>query len=131
MIETTIREVDGVRFYENIKILEPDDTIGGFGVHYIPDRLRLHVPELMRAIKLLGLKKVGRNAAIMGGSDTYAQFPVFYIGVKVAYVLLKIYWGTVRWLYDNARFFKQIPESHPFSWSYFTPYVWYRRLIKR
>jgi len=128
MIETTISEVDGVRFYKDIKILEPDDTIGGFPVHYIPDRVRLRDPELMRAIKILGLRRVGRNAAIRGGSDAYAQFPRAYIGVKVVQLGLRIYWGIIYWLYSNARFFKEVPSSECFSWRYFTPYVWYKKL---
>ena len=128
MIETTISEVDGVRFYKNIKILEPDDTIGGMGVHYIPDRIAMRDDEFMRAIKAMGLKRVGRNIAIRGGSDAYAQFPVPYIGIKVVQILLRVYWNTIYWLYSNARFFKEIPPSECFSWRYFTPYTWYKKL---
>ncbi len=127
MIETTINEVDGVRFYSGIRILEPDDTIGGFSVHYISDRVAMREDAFMRGIKVLGLRKVGRDAAIEGGSDAYAQFPTPYIPIKVIQFLLRVHWNAVYWLYDNARVFKQIPEAECFSWKYFTPYTWYRK----
>lgn len=128
MIEATIKEIDGVRFYSNIRILESDDTIGGFPIHYIPDRVSLQEPELIKAIKLLGLRKVGRNLVMCGGSDVYAQLPAPYIGVRIVQVLLRMYWGIIRWLYGNARFFKQVPEAECFSWRYFTPYAWFKKL---
>ena len=131
MIETTISEVEGVRFYKNIRILGPDDTVGGMGVHIIPDRVMVRDPELMRAIRVLGLKRVGRDMCRAGGSELYAQFPMPYFAIKVVQFALKIYWATIRWLYDNARVFKQIPESECFSWKYFTLYVWYRGITKK
>jgi len=129
MIETTISEVDGVRFYKNVKVLEPDDTVGGLGVHLISWRLIDRAPELIQVIKLLGLRKVGEVLPM--GADQYAQFPMPYLLIRVVQFTLRTYWATIRWLYDNARFFKQIPPPELFSWRYFTPYVWYRELIKK
>jgi len=129
MIETTIDHVDGVTFYKNIRILEPDDTIGGMGVHLISWRLIDQDPELMRAIKVLGLRKVGEDICVR--ADRYAQFPLPYLLIKLIQFALKIYWHSIRWLYDNARVFKQIPENQCFSWTYFTPYVWYRKILKK
>ena len=126
MIETTISEVDGVRFYKNIKILEPDDTIGGFPVHYIPNRIADCDIEFMRAIKALCLKRVGVVFSMDAGQ--YAQSPMPFLAIKVAQFAIKTYWASIRWLYDNARFFKQIPVGECFSWRYFTPYAWYKKL---
>lgn len=125
MIEITTSEVDGVRFYKGIRILEPDDRIGGFPIHFIPD-VAVRDPELMRAIKVLGLKRVGRDLPSL--SELYAQFPRAYIGVKLTQFMLSVYWGVIRWLYDNARVFKEIPPYEHFSWQYFTPYVWCRKV---
>ncbi len=124
MIEVTIKEVDGVRFYKNIRILEPDTIENGVGVHRIVDRTD---PNLISSIKMLGLRKVGRDPAYR--SDLYAQYPMPYYKFKATEFLLKIYWNIVRWLYDNARMFKEIPHSDPFSWKYLTLYVWYRSIL--
>lgn len=128
MIETTVDTIDGVQFLKNIRILEPDDTIGGMGVHSIAWRLTAQAPELMRAIRALGLRRVGED--FCRAADQYAQYPMPYLPIKVVRFALKVYWKTIRWLYDNARVFKQIPEGECFSWSYFTPYVWYKKIRK-
>ncbi|KKN74709.1 hypothetical protein LCGC14_0387510 [marine sediment metagenome] len=127
MIVTTVKEIDGVKFLINIRILEPDDTIGGFPVHYISDRTTYRDTQFMLAVKLMGLKKVARAANIGGGSDAYAQFPIPFIGIKVTQFLLRIYWHIIYLLYSNARFFKEIPQGECFSWRYFTPYVWFKK----
>ena len=59
MIEVTIKQIEGVRFINDIHILEPDETIGGLGVHRIDSRILETNAEFMRAIKAMGLKKVG------------------------------------------------------------------------
>lgn len=129
MIETTIDQVDGVTFYKNIRILEPDTTIGGMGVHYIPWMLTDRDPEFMRAIGVLGMRRVGESVSWRAGE--YAQFPLPYLLIKLVQFALRIYWYSIRWLYDNARVFKQIPENQCFSWAYFTPYVWYKKIKKK
>ena len=128
MIETTEDTIDGITFYKDIKILEPDDTIGGLPVHRISDRVIMRDDELMRAIKALGLKRVGRDIRHWGGCELYAQFPSPFIPIKVIQFTLRVYWAVIRWLYDNARVFKQIPVGECFSWRYFTPYVWYKKI---
>ena len=128
MIETTINHVGGVIFYSNIRILEPDGKRYGVPVHYISQRLEEREPEVMVYLKSMGLRKVGYTPNIGGGSFEYAQYPKAYIAYKVLKRLWQVYWGLVRFLYDNARFFKQIPEDQCFSWRYFTPYVWYKNL---
>ena len=125
MIETTVDTIDGVQFLKNVRILEPDDTVSGMGVHFIPDRATRYDHELMRAIRILGLRRVGRRVECM--ADLYAQFPVPFIGIKAVQFALRIYWVSIRWLYDNARVFKQIPENGCFSWKYFTPYTWFKK----
>jgi len=129
MIETTIDQVDGVTFYKNIRILEPDDTVGGMGVHLIPWRVIDQDPNLIRAIRAMGLRRVGEQPNYR--VDLYAQFPLPFLSIKLVQFALKIYWHSIHWLYDNACVFKQIPESQCFSWSYFTPYVWYRKITKK
>ncbi|KKN71829.1 hypothetical protein LCGC14_0416830 [marine sediment metagenome] len=74
MIEVTISEIAGVRFYTDIKILEPDDKVGGFAVHGIPYKIVAQDAEFMRAIKAVGLRRVGRDVSCR--VDLYAQFPV-------------------------------------------------------
>ena len=128
MIETTVNTVDGVMFYENIRLLEPDETIGGMGIHWIPDRVVRDEPELIRAIRALGLKRVGFDYC--RDSFEYAHFPMPYIPIRLVQFSLRVYWKTLRWVYDNARVFKQIPANECFSWRYFTPYVWYRGISK-
>lgn len=126
MIETTIDEVDGVQFLKDIRILEPDDTVGGMGVYRIDDKTAVWNPEVMRAIKVLGLRRVGRQ--VEWRANLYAQFPIPFLPIKLVQFALRVYWATIRFLYDNARVFKQIPPNQCFSWTYFTPYVWFRKL---
>lgn len=127
MIGATTRFVDGVQFIEGIRILEPDDTIGGIGVHLISWSIIDQAPEFMRAVKALGLRKVGED--ICRAVDQYAPYPIPFLGIKLVQFALKVYWLSIWLLYDNARVFKQIPEGQCFSWSYFTPYVWYKGLV--
>lgn len=129
MIEVSINEVEGVRFIKNIRILDPDDTVAGMGVHRISLKLAMQSPELMKALKLLGLKKVGTDYPYR--AYLYSQFPMPYLGIKIVQFGLVIYWATVRWLYKNARIFQEIPPNCPFSWTSFTPYVWYRGIRKK
>ena len=119
MIEVTVDEVDGVKFLKNVCILEPDQIINGVGVHRVYPR-----DGLDRTLRLLGLRKVGVDYNYR--AYLYVVYPTSYFRFKVTEGLLKVYWRSIRWLYDNARVFKAIPSSQPFSWAYFTPYVWCR-----
>ena len=127
MIETTIREVGGVRFYENIRILEPDYKKFGIGLHWISDKLLMRGDtEFLRYIKAVGLRQVEHDPSMRACG--YALYPMSYWRFKVVEFLFKCYWWSIRWVYDNARFFKQIPAGECFSWRYFTPYIWYKKM---
>ena len=128
MIEGTISQVDGVDFYTNIRILEPDEKIGGMGVHRITRDTREHNPEFMRSIRAMGLREVGYDLSYR--SFLYAESTKSYITIKMVQFSLRLYWWNIRFLYDNARFFKKIPEGECFSWAYFTPYTWFKGLRK-
>ena len=125
MIETTIRTIEGVQFIENIRILESDDKLHGVPVHRINSRV-LENDELMRTIKAKGLREVGYDCE--RDEALYAQFPVNFFKAIILNTLFAEYWAIVRWLYDNARVFKQIPPGTMFSWRYFTPYCWCLKL---
>ena len=129
MIEVAVSEIEGVQFYTNIKILEPDEWIAGMGIHRIHNKVVRGESQFMRAIKVLGLRRVGEQPEYKAG--IYAQFPLPYIPIKVIQSWLKIYWWVIRFLYDNARIFQQIPPMYPFSWAYFTPYTWYKRIFRK
>ena len=129
MITTMIDEVDGVRFYTNIKILEPDYRKFGVGLHWVSDRLIDNEPEVLRYLKAVGLRETEYDISMRAFG--YAQYPLHYLHFKVVEFLFKRYWWCIRWLYDNARVFKQIPPNETFSWKYFTLYCWYKRLRKR
>tara|TARA_Y100000310_G_scaffold343107_1_gene449231 strand:- start:2835 stop:3221 length:387 start_codon:yes stop_codon:yes gene_type:complete len=128
VIETAIKTVDGVDFITNIRILEADDTIGGFSVHRISDCVIRREAHIMQAIKAMGFKRVGRDMRYR--SDLYAQFPIPYIQIKIMQFVLRVYWNALWWLYDNARMFKEVSPTEAFSWKYFTPYVWYKKVRK-
>lgn len=128
MIETTIRSVDDVNFISDIRILEPDGRRNGIRVHYISFRLEDNAPQLISAIHALGLRKVGED--FRRGVSLYAQYPLPWAFYKVIRGIMRVYWGCLCWLYDNARVFKQIPHQETFSWRYFTPYTWFKELKK-
>ena len=126
MIEVSVNEIDGVRFLRDIKILEPDKVEHGVGIHFIPLRCNYDDKEVLRAIRLLGLREVGFD--LSRRAFEYAEYPMPFYWYKFVEFLLKAYWAVIRWLYDNARVFEQIPPNMQFGWSYFTPYVWYKKL---
>jgi hypothetical protein len=126
MIETTVKEVDGVRFLDDLRVLEPDERRNGVGVHLIRWDMS---GEALAALRLLGLRKVGDDPRWR--ADLYVEYPLPYCWYKVVSTGLRAYWWAVRFLYDNARFFQRIPENEVFSWRYFTPYVWWRKIRKR
>lgn len=125
MIEVTVDKIDGVRFLKDVHILEEDDKFNGVPVHYVFHRW--HVDnEFLRAIKALGMKRAGYDYT--RDADLYVRSDFLLWRFKVNSLLLKVYWRIVWWLYDNARFFKRIPEAEMFSWRYFTPYCWYQAI---
>ena len=129
-IEVTMREVDGVRFLDRVRILEPDMKRKGVGVHLITHQIEnmdFH-RELMMSLESLGLRKVDYLQEYR--AFAYVQYRLPFIVYKVVGWSWTAYWRTIRFLYDNARMFKQIPPGDCFSWKYFTPYCWYRS-IKR
>lgn len=125
MIEVSIDEIDGVRFYKNIRVLEADDKVNGVPVHNILRHWSLD-GEFIRAIKALGMRKIGID--YYRDADLYVTSNLFAWQFKVNGLALKVYWVVVKWLYNNARFFKMIPPEERFSWRYFTPYCWYRAI---
>ena len=125
MIEVTVKNMEGVTFYSKVRVLEPDFYRNGVGVHRVS---RDTDKELIFALRALGLRKVDYDASYH--EDLYVAFPISYLRYKVVEAVFKVYWHVIRWLYDNMRFFKQIPREERFSWRYFTPYCWYRRIRK-
>ena len=123
MIEVTVGYVDGVKFITHMKLLQPDDTLNGVPIHEVDSELEKH-PQVKESLRILGLHRVGFNYP--RSASLYAEGLPRYITAVIVGGLLQVYWFLVRWLYDNARFFKQIPEYQPFSWRYFTPYSWFR-----
>lgn len=121
MLEVTVNTVEGVEFIKDVRILEPDGTYLGVPYHSVAYNTK---PEILRMIKATGLRKAGRLEENFIG-DMYTEGSVFYWRLIIARALFRTYWAAVKWLYDNARVFKQIPVGSQFSWSYFTPYCWY------
>lgn len=127
MIEVTTREVDGILFIRDMKILEPDGTYGGVPYHIV--QRRNADEECLRFIKAAGLRKAGRLD--VQDADMYTEGNISYWRIKTAGFLFRIYWSVVKWLYDNGRIFKQITPGSRFSWSYFTPYCWLSTLKRK
>jgi hypothetical protein len=123
MIEGTVTTIEGVRFY-SWEIVEPTEKLNGVPIEYVDPYLKDNI-DVKIGLRALGLRKIDYD--ISKRADIYAKYPINVIRYKVIMFLLSIYWNTIHWLYDNARMFKQIPESSQFSWKYFTPYTWIRR----
>ncbi len=124
MLEVTVNTVDGVEFVSDVRVLEADEKYMGVPAHHIREGIN---PEIMRVVRAMGFRKVGR-AAFYFKTDIYVASRFSYYRVIITRALFRCYWSGVKWLYDNARFFKQIPEGSLFSWSYFTPYCWYLKI---
>ena len=126
MIETTEAVNDeGVRFISSVKFAEPYDYENGVRVEKISKRLLDQVPETALLLNSLGLRKVGKD--LWFDAYVYASYPLGYIQYKIVRHILMGYWWLMRFLYNNARMFKQIPSGGCFSWRYFTPYTWFKR----
>lgn len=125
MIETTIREVEGVKFLETVKIVSWE-TRKGIPVQEV-DAEVIGETWWEGIRKMLMLEEVEYDFSRK--TYIYAQRPVNDITYKVVEFIGRFYWKLMRFLYDECRVFKGIPAGEMFSWRYFTPYVWYRRIV--
>ena len=121
MIEITTDEIEGVKF---IKLVEPIER--RCGVEKVS--CRLLTSEMEFALKINGFRR-GEFIPFMDAYE-YIQYPLPYYWYRTVNFILKGYWKALKFLYDNARLFKQIPEGECFSWRYFTPYVWFKNKSK-
>ena len=129
MIEETVAVNDeGVMFLSKLRFIKPFDYENGVRVEKINGRLLRQVPGYKIMLNMLGLRKVGVDPYL--DADTYALYPWGYIQYKAVQHILTGYWWLMRFLYNNARMFQQIPTGTCFSWRYFTPYVWINDLRK-
>lgn len=126
MIEVKSYLVDGTEFNQIHRILEPDERIGRVGVHRLPSSLESRTPEIVRLLKLAGIKKVKYDA--YRNQDLYAESVLPYAYIKTFLFILKAYWWTIRFLYNNACMFRRKPAFETFTWKSFTPYCWYQNI---
>ena len=127
MIETTEAINDeGVRFISKIRFVEPYEYENGVRVEKVERRQIEQEPEAALLLNSLGLKRVGFDDC--WDAYIYALYPIGYVQYKVVQHILTGYYWLVKFLYNNARMFQQIPVGTQFSWKYFTPYAWLRRL---
>ena len=129
MIQISQDYVDGVSFISDIKIIEPFGYENGVQVERISNNCLKS--STRRILKALGMRKVSDGQMFDRDCEIWVAYPVNYYRYKMTHCLLRGYWKTVRFLYDNARIFKAIPPGECFSWRYFTPYVWYKQIFKR
>ncbi len=130
MIETTEAINDeGVRFCSKVEFVEPYEYKNGVRIEKVSIRLHDRVPETVLLLNSLGLRRVGIDPCY--DAYIYASYPLGYIQYKLIRHLLTGYWWLMKFLYNNARMFKQIPPAECFSWRYFTPYTWVKKLIPR
>ena len=85
-------------------------------------------PTTEEACKKEGLRKVDYSPFTNG--IIYTHYPFDYLRYKILHFLARIYWQVSFFLYREARFFQHIPEEEVFSWKYFTPYVWAKKVLK-
>lgn len=129
MIEDTIAiNEEGVRFITSMKFVEPYDYENGVHVEKISRRLLAQAPEISLLLNGMGLRRVGTDPCL--DAVVYAEYPLGCIQYKIASHVLIGYWWLMRFFYNNARMFQQIPPAQYFSWRYFTLYVWVRKLVR-
>ena len=126
MIESTIETIDGVHFLKDARFVEPYEYENGVRVERITQRLLDRSPETEGLLLIMGMRKVGFDYPY--AAAIYAHYPMGYFIYRTIHHLLKGYWWVLRFLYNNARLFQQIPPAECFSWRYFTPYVWFRAI---
>ncbi len=129
MILTTVKTIEGVQFISDIEIVEPREKIHGVYVELIGYNLSHSAKELPSILHKLGLRHTGYD--INRDSYIYAFYPWGYYQYKIMRVILKAYWWSLWFLYNNTRVFKEIPHNEVFSWHYFTPYVWVKICYKK
>ena len=120
MIASSIRTVDGVNFIDKVEFLEPDGYISGLSFHYVPKNTIDDLKPFMGSYRVIDFQPNCRSYRI-------ARRPFPYLPIKLCLLMGRSYWFVIRFLYDNARFFKQIPDGQRFSWRYFTPYTWFKK----
>ena len=125
MIESTIDTIDGVHFLKDIKFVDPYEYENGVHIEKVSRRLLDKAPETEGILKVMGMREVGIDYCL--DAVIYARYPMGYFVYKATHHLLRGYWWLIRFLYNNARMFRQIPEAECFSWKYFTPYVWFKK----
>jgi len=126
VIETTIESIEGVNFLTNVRFVEPYEHENGVKVEKVSERVLIRFPRMEGLLKVMGLRKVGFDYPLY--SVVYAHYPVGYSIYRVVHHLVVVYWWAIRFLYKNARMFQQVPEGECFSWRYFTPYVWGKKI---
>lgn len=126
MILTEVKQDEGLNFIVDVKEVPPYEHRNGVRIELISERLLNQSPEFKLILTALGYELVGLDECTP--CYIYAKLPFRFIQYKIARLGIRIYWWTVRWLYLNARIFQQIEPGYYFSWSYFTPYVWARKL---
>jgi len=128
MIEITVKYVDGVRFVDSWKVVEPIEVRHGVQIERVSRQLLEASPGAESFLKMIGLKRV----EVEPWTDVYiyAFYPMSWLWLEFIRRASCVYWRILRWLYNNARMFKQIPEGEMFSWRYSTPYTWLKRIHK-
>ncbi len=122
MIEVTAKYVDGVNFIDKVKIISWERR-HGIPVQQVDYKV-LKEPLVKSILKSLMLEEVDYDPCCR--ITYFAQRPVNDYVFKLIKWSFSVYWYLVRWLYNNARMFKQIPSGEMFSWRYFTPYTWFK-----
>jgi len=126
IITTEAINDEGVSFISKVEFVEPYEYENGVRVEKVDRRQIEGVPETVLLLNSLGLKRVGFDYS--WDAYVYTPYPIGYIQYKIAQHILTGYFWLVKFLYNNARMFQQIPVGTQFSWKYFTPYAWLRRL---
>ena len=124
MITISVDYVEGVRFISDVKLEDKGERLNGVPVHYVDKRIE-NEPSFKEFASTLRLKRVEDNPQYMGPGGTYVTSPRNVVFYRLFKFILKIYWTSLRWSYDNVRLFKAIPHGEMFSWKYFTPYTWF------
>ena len=124
MIEATVKEVDGVQFIDKVKIVSWERKYG-IPIQEVGAEL-FRESRTRNILESLMLEEVDYDFARK--TIYFAQRPVNDIVYRFIKFSISVYWHSLWFLHDNTGMFKQIPENECFSWRYFTPYVWYRRL---
>lgn len=127
MITTKVKVLEGVKFQIDVSLEEPFEYRHGVRVEIINHRYEDKTTYII--LKALGFRFVEYEP--WTDNAIYIQHRIPYLRYKLVKNLIKAYWATLVFLYDNARIFKKIPEGEQFSWEYFTPYTWFKALRDR